>query len=775
MAAAKTTLDAFLDFLDYSSDNEKQDRTLETPHIDRVLQQYNGGTKKKPSRSTEGKVGVAETSPSPSNNYGNRLVALESQIKELMQDKTKEARKSLGKTIIIGGKKASSEESDSSSDQENRVRNNVKIRKRPSRQNVSSIADDKKAKNQLQTSGVARHTHCHTREPLTHKREVEEERERRWKSEQASVKLAEHVRRLQLQSEDWQKKFEVSVTKRNQLESALINEKEKASQLSIEIKRLKTLQEDEMADAKRLQRRCEDQSKRLFDYEEQVERLERARSQLFTDTSESLREAETRAAASEREVSLQQQAIKKLELQLQQLQDLLATREREHQKDLERLQPLESHSVQELIQRELERERMRSETIALQLKEKLQTQQKAYRDLEEEFRAGLRIEAARYQQLETDHVKLAEDLALCQDQLESTRGKENQATSLISELSSIVKEQKVRISDLLSSRQELNKQLDNKTKQLDTETIARAKYEERVQILQEENTNLLARLSAQDSLLVGLREEKKLWSQELANQGAALAQDRGRYESKIESLQIQVSELQELAQNNKTTIRVREKVIEDQTSTIKSLKEEAQDLKRQLSTNQSDLLDKIDELNGQIEEERSRREESQEQLGVETEQKIYIEEQLHESQNSTKKWKDKYSKLKGQWEERIGLISALEESVQQLQERSRQREEKLMNERDTAIGESREASERLLLMKAELQEQSQSQKKMVEERVAVLLKEKDREIDAANRKVAMAEEEMKQVLAESVRERKAMEAKFQRLSKAFQDMQKELS
>ena len=87
----------------------------------------------------------------------------------------------------------------------------------------------------------------------------------------------------------------------------------------------------------------------------------------------------------------------------------------------------------------------------------------------------------------------------------------------------------------------------------------------------------------------------------------------------------------------------------------------------------------------------------------------------------------------------------------------------------------REASERLLLMKAEVQEQSQSQKKMVEERVAVLLKEKDKEIDAANIKVAMAEEEMKQVLAESVRERKAMEAKFQRLSKAFQDMQKELN
>lgn len=48
-----------------------------------------------------------------------------------------------------------------------------------------------------------------------------------------------------------------------------------------------------------------------------------------------------------------------------------------------------------------------------------------------------------------------------------------------------------------------------------------------------------------------------------------------------------------------------------------------------------------------------------------------------------------FSKLKGQWEERVGLISTLEESVQQLQERSRQREERLLNERDAAIGESR--------------------------------------------------------------------------------------
>ena len=58
----------------------------------------------------------------------------------------------------------------------------------------------------------------------------------------------------------------------------------------------------------------------------------------------------------------------------------------------------------------------------------------------------------------------------------------------------------------------------------------------------------MAKLSAQESLVNGLREERKLWSQELANQGASLAQDRGRLESQIESLMREVSELQDLYQ-----------------------------------------------------------------------------------------------------------------------------------------------------------------------------------------------------------------------------------
>ena len=49
----------------------------------------------------------------------------------------------------------------------------------------------------------------------------------------------------------------------------------------------------------------------------------------------------------------------------------------------------------------------------------------------------------------------------------------------------------------------------------------------------------------------GLHEERKLWSQELASQGASLAQDQGRLESQIESVTREVSELQNLYQVSK--------------------------------------------------------------------------------------------------------------------------------------------------------------------------------------------------------------------------------
>ena len=47
---------------------------------------------------------------------------------------------------------------------------------------------------------------------------------------------------------------------------------------------------------------------------------------------------------------------------------------------------------------------------------------------------------------------------------------------------------------------------------------------------------MLAQVTAHESVIDGLREERKLWGKELAHQGAALAQDRGRMVAQIDTL-----------------------------------------------------------------------------------------------------------------------------------------------------------------------------------------------------------------------------------------------
>ena len=72
----------------------------------------------------------------------------------------------------------------------------------------------------------------------------------------------------------------------------------------------------------------------------------------------------------------------------------------------------------------------------------------------------------------------------------------------------------------------------------------------------------------------GLREERKLWGRELAQQGASLAQDRGRMEAQLDALSKETSSLRAELQRERDAVRIKEKQVEDQNHTIHRLKQE---------------------------------------------------------------------------------------------------------------------------------------------------------------------------------------------------------
>ena len=78
-------------------------------------------------------------------------------------------------------------------------------------------------------------------------------------------------------------------------------------------------------------------------------------------------------------------------------------------------------------------------------------------------------------------------------------------------------------------------------------------------------------------------------------------------------------------------------------------------------------------------------------------------------------------------------------------------------------------------MKKYHKEQLLIQETTMNKRLEDAVKEKEREILLARRRVEDMEKEMRALLEDTAKERKTMEDKFQRLSRTFHELQKELT
>jgi len=83
----------------------------------------------------------------------------------------------------------------------------------------------------------------------------------------------------------------------------------------------------------------------------------------------------------------------------------------------------------------------------------------------------------------------------------------------------LVREQKQRLQERTKTTESLTEQNKQLNKKFERTVEELKKIREQIVVLQKERREVDARLIAQESVLSGLREEKKLWSQELAHQG----------------------------------------------------------------------------------------------------------------------------------------------------------------------------------------------------------------------------------------------------------------
>ncbi|XP_015774025.1 PREDICTED: leucine-rich repeat and coiled-coil domain-containing protein 1-like [Acropora digitifera] len=427
--------------------------------------------------------------------------------------------------------------------------------------------------------------------------ELDAERERRWKAEQAARKMVDAIKELQLKEAEERKLREASLAASSRFKRVLLHEKEAKESLQKDLTEAQEQNIELREKVKNLTESEDDQQRALRALEQASVKMETEKIKQHTEAVSRLQQEQMKVGALAKESELLRHSVKQLKGQVHQLQELLANREQEHRKAVEGLVRVDSQEMRAVVDREVAKQENVHQQIIKEYQGRLNKRDIEYAALEDEFRMGLQIEANRFRELQEAFERISEQSAQQKEALHAIKQKESKATSMVNELTAMVKEQRGRISELSRGRQDIVGDYKERVQNLEKQLSEANKQLSRLEALEQDKAKLTAQIRAQVSVIEGLRSERKLWSEELAQQGASLAQDRGRLESRVDALTAEVSQLQKECQNANETASIKSKIIEDQTDSIKKLRQDQIDalidrkesLKEELSKTQQDL------------------------------------------------------------------------------------------------------------------------------------------------------------------------------------------
>lgn len=295
-----------------------------------------------------------------------------------------------------------------------------------------------------------------------------------------------------------------------------------------------------------------------------------------------------------------------------------------------------------------------------------------------------------------------------------------------------------------------------------------------IELLKHEKVQLISELAAKESLIYGLRTERKVWGHELAQQGSTLAQNRGKLEAQIESLTRENESLRKGNERDIDALRIKCKIIEDQTETITKLKGSLQEKDEQIKMLQEKIIEIEKCAQEQLDEKCAQLDSIIEKLERHNERKEKLKQQLKTKELELEEIRKAYSTLNQKWHDKGELLCHLETQVKEAKVKFENKEKKLKAERDKSIELQKDAMKKLHCLDDAFKKQVDAIVEAHQAEIIQLESEKQKCIDCANLKVQQVEEEMRELLEETCKNKKAMEEKIKQLACALNEIQQDM-
>uniref|UniRef100_A0A8D3D0P6 Leucine-rich repeat and coiled-coil domain-containing protein 1 n=1 Tax=Scophthalmus maximus TaxID=52904 RepID=A0A8D3D0P6_SCOMX len=599
--------------------------------------------------------------------------------------------------------------------------------------------------------------------------ERDQERERRWKAEQAVRKLMEELKCLQTKVSEEKDLQSMALHTTDRLKELLLKERSGHSELQTRVEELEERRQSLTLQLEKARGSEEQHKTALHRLEESISHGEALRARQQAEEMKRQQDLENKAAALKRELDIQRASVRQHRDKLQQLHELLASREQEHRKQLEsRLQPGGADFC-EAVAKEVASVEQRLGHREAELQEKLADGRKQYAALEDEFRMALTIEAARFSEVKEACDQMATELMVLKASLGQSQQREKRSGSLVQELTAMVKEQKSRIAELIKAKRDTVNDLKSRLHSLEAEAEQDRRLSLQLELLKKDKARLLSQLTAQESVIDGLRAERRIWGQELAQQGVSLAQDRGRLEARIEVLSTELETQKKQNVGDNDALKIKAKIIDDQTETIRKLKEALQERDDQIRRLREEAVQAQKRFQQQQEEDKARQAELRERLEHLSLRKEELKQQLEDKETELEEIKRVHSVSSQKWQEKADLLTRLESQVKRMKENFDSKERSLLEERDKATEAQKAAVEKLHCVDDAFRRQLESVQAAHQAELLRQAHEKQKQIERANQKVFDVEDEMRQLLEETETTKRLMEEKMKRLTSVLKD------
>lgn len=243
------------------------------------------------------------------------------------------------------------------------------------------------------------------------------------------------------------------------------------------------------------------------------------------------------------------------------------------------------------------------ELVAKQQQDRIVSLESSYKSLEDEFRAALSYEAKRYSDVVKNLEQVTKECQEAKTTLSKSESTNERNQALIVELNQLIKEQKTRLAGLVQFRKEKQEDVHKRNAQF-TEAIAEIdNLKEQLVLAKKENASSEHKLKTALAELNTLKRERHGWQHKLAEQNA-------RVEAEAKQMRSERDHLAESYAKEADSCKIKAKIIDDQTETIRKLKnailerddmvrktrEEALESQKSLEKQLSDEMDLNNEL-----------------------------------------------------------------------------------------------------------------------------------------------------------------------------------